>query len=123
MKRFVFSAVTALAIVVASLIPVPEIPQADIPFADKWAHWVMYGTLTLVISYDLMRSKSLSIRNIVVGAVFAVVLGGLLELMQAYCTSTRSGDWLDFYANTFGVFCAVVIVLIYKKMHARNRGY
>lgn len=122
MKRFVFSAVTALAIIVASLIPVPEIPQTDIPFADKWAHWVMYGTLTLVISYDLMRSKSLSIRNIVVGAVFAVVLGGLLELMQAYCTSTRSGDWLDFYANTFGVFCAVVIVLIYKKMHAWNRG-
>ncbi len=122
MKRFVFSAVTALAIIVASLIPVPEIPQTDIPFADKWAHWVMYGTLTLVVSYDLMRSKLFSIRNIFIGAGLAVALGGLMELMQAYCTTTRSGDWLDFYANTFGVFCAVVIVLIYKKMHARNRG-
>lgn len=28
--------------------------------------------------------------------------GGLLEVMQATVFSQRSGDWLDFIANSFG---------------------
>ncbi len=28
--------------------------------------------------------------------------GGLLEIMQAKAFSERSGDWLDFIANSFG---------------------
>jgi VanZ family protein len=31
-----------------------------------------------------------------------VAYGGLLEVMQATVFSQRSGDWLDFIANSFG---------------------
>ena len=30
------------------------------------------------------------------------VAHGLLEVLQAYATTTRNGDWLDFTANTLG---------------------
>ena len=29
-------------------------------------------------------------------------MGGLLELLQSYCTTTRNGDWLDFLADGIG---------------------
>ena len=32
-----------------------------------------------------------------------ILLGGLMELLQAYCTTTRSGEWLDFWADSLGV--------------------
>ena len=39
-------------------------------------------------------------------------MGGLLELLQAYATTTRNGDWLDFAANTLGVTLGAVFGLI-----------
>lgn len=36
-------------------------------------------------------------------------MSGCIELMQAYCTDTRSGDWLDFLANSIGVGLAALI--------------
>ncbi len=41
-----------------------------------------------------------------------VAYGGLLEIMQAKIFSHRSGDWLDFIANTFG--CSVGVYLFNK---------
>ena len=32
--------------------------------------------------------------------------------MQAYCTTTRNGDWLDFAANSTGVTLAGIVGLI-----------
>ena len=39
-------------------------------------------------------------------------MGGLLELLQAYATTTRNGDWLDFAANTTGVTLAGIVGLV-----------
>ena len=36
-------------------------------------------------------------------------MSGVIELLQAYCTETRSGDWLDFLANTIGVALAALL--------------
>ena len=35
-------------------------------------------------------------------------MSGCIELMQTYLTTNRSGDWLDFLANSTGVLLAVV---------------
>jgi VanZ family protein len=42
-----------------------------------------------------------------------VAYGGMLEIMQATVFSNRSGDWLDFIANSFG--CLMGLVVFYKK--------
>ena len=51
-RRHIFSLLTLLLIAVLSLMPAQEFPETDIQFADKWAHWVMYGFLTLVMGID-----------------------------------------------------------------------
>lgn len=43
------------------------------------------------------------------GIIAPVAMSGCIELMQAYCTDTRSGDWLDFLANSIGVGLAALI--------------
>ena len=41
-----------------------------------------------------------------------IAMGGLVELAQAYCTGgRRSGEWLDFLANSLGVCLGELIGL------------
>ncbi len=105
-RRYPFSILIATAITVLSLIPVPEIRLAeDVPLMDKWAHMVMYGTLTMVIWVEYLRRHQTikPWRLFLLGFLAPIIMGGLLELMQAYLTTCRSGDWIDFVANSIGV--------------------
>ena len=38
--------------------------------------------------------------------------GGLMELLQHYCTLTRSGDWLDLLADILGALIGVLLVFV-----------
>ena len=49
------------------------------------------------------------------------MMGGVLELMQAYCTTTRNGDWLDFAANSTGVTIAGIVGLISTLLYYRSQ--
>lgn len=102
-----------IAIVILSTIPVPEVPELqDVPFLDKWVHFVMYGTLTFAMYLDRKLSHANTDKTFIIAAfVYPSLLGGLMELFQAYCTTCRSGEWLDFYADTFGAFLATIISL------------
>lgn len=105
-KKWPFSTVVTILIWVVSLIPIPETPLDDVKFIDKWTHIVMYGGLSFVIWVEyLTRRKNAVIisRLVLCGWLAPVMMGGLLELLQAYCTGgRRSGDWLDFAANAAG---------------------
>ena len=138
-RKHIFSLLTLLLITVLSLMPAQEFPQTDIKFADKWAHWVMYGFLTLVMGIDYVlrdeyltrklsarsarwhvrKNKGGAIWQFLAIAIIASVYGGLMELCQAYLTTSRHGDWLDVYANSFGALCAFVILLICHKLTSR----
>lgn len=113
-KTYPLGLLIALAIVILSLAPVPEIPAAeDIPLADKWTHMVMYGSLTLIIWIQYLRShqKTNWIKLVIGGILAPAAWGGLMELAQAYLTTYRSGDWLDFIANCIGVVIAAILGL------------
>lgn len=56
------------------------------------------------------ESKAINWNHVIWGGIIApVAMSGCIELMQAYCTDTRSGDWLDFLANSIGVGLAALI--------------
>ena len=93
----------------------------------------MYGFLTLVMGIECVlrdeylrkkastsglheqahKSKGTAIWQFLFIAIIASVYGGLMELGQAYLTTSRHGDWLDVYANSFGALCAFVLLLAY----------
>lgn len=118
MKRYPFSLLLALAICIASLMPVPDVDVSQVRFFDKWVHFLMYGSQSLVVSYEFYRrAKRPSLgRWLLLACCFPILLGGLLELAQAYLTTCRSGDWLDFLANGLGAALATLGVWLGRKV-------
>ncbi len=124
-KRYPFSLLCTLAIIVLSLAPIgaPEVAQ-DVPFYDKWAHFVMYGTLALIVWWELCRKESKietgkietgkikPSKLIVLGIIFPIILGILMELGQAYLTTYRSGECMDAIANSTGVLLGSLIAFL-----------
>lgn len=108
-----FTILISVIIFILSTIPFPEIPTLeDVPFIDKWVHFVMYGALTCAIYLDRkLAYQDTSIPFILSAFILPSLYGGLIELIQKYCTTCRSGEWLDFYADTFGAFLATIISL------------
>lgn len=94
------------------MMPVPENPLSDVAFIDKWTHLAMYATLviTIMAEYGLHHGKTNLCRLLVCGLLLPIVMGGFVELAQANLTNgVRSGDWLDFVANSCGALLGCVI--------------
>ncbi len=109
LKTYPLSLLTVIAVIILSVIPFPEIKAAeDIPFIDKWVHFVMYGGVAFMIwietaKEEKKKSKRKTMMHLLVwGLIFPALLGGVLELVQEYLTTTRSGEWWDFAADSFG---------------------
>lgn len=120
-KTYPFSILTTLAIIILSVMPFPEIKMAeDIPLADKWVHFVMYGWLSLVAWFEMARQegKTKQARGILSlflwGCLIPALLGGVLEFVQEYCTTTRSGDIWDFIADSIGVVLGTAFGLLVR---------
>lgn len=101
----------------------PHTPLDNVAFMDKWMHMAMYaGTCSIVWFEYLRRHKSLNKIRLLTWAWLApVLMSGLIELLQAYCIGgRRSGDWLDFAANTVGATLAVLIGILMVKCRAKR---
>lgn len=127
MKYFrihIFGLLTIGLITILSLMPAQEFPQVEVRFADKWTHGVMYGFLTLVMGLEAIRRRrkgtekggcprpSLFVQFLCI-MLFSAAWGVLMELCQAYLTTTRSGDCMDALANGFGTLCAFIGLTVY----------
>ncbi len=121
-KRYSLGLLVIAVITYLSLMHVPEIPEVeDVPLIDKWTHMVMYATLTLAIWIQYLKShKQINkIKLSVIGIIVPITWGGLMELAQAYLTTYRSGDWMDFVANSIGVLIAVVLGITFLRNHVK----
>ena len=125
-RRYFLSILIILVVVVLSLAPMPEFPKlGDIPLWDKWVHFVMYGVLSLCVWWDIYhvrRTYDFTPKDLRRTTFYPIVFGGLIELVQRYCTNGfRSGDWIDFIANTIGVVLGFIIgFYIVRKMYAKH---
>ena len=119
---------------------VPETPLDNVAFMDKWTHLVMYGSTCAIIFIENRRhdikSKGRDMENpshdkpksmlrlLFYSWLLPVLMSGLIEILQATCTGgRRSGDWLDFAANTAGATSGVVTgILLAKCLATCRRG-
>lgn len=112
-KPYFLSDMIFVAIVVLSITPIPEVkPLEEVPLMDKWVHFVMYGVFSSCLWFDYYRinqDKRFTLVAIILAVIFPIITGGLLELAQAYLTTCRSGEWMDFYANSIGVGIGLII--------------
>ena len=120
-RKYPFSLLCILLIWVLSLTPFfPETPFDDVQFIDKWTHLVMYGGTCSVIWFEyLLHHRTIDWGKILLLSVVGMtLLGGLMDLLQAYCTTTRSGEWFDFWADSLGVLLGNAVGLLMKSLRS-----
>ena len=112
LKQYPFSLLIICTICYLSLCTMPETELDDVPFIDKWVHICMYGGLSGVLWIEYVRAhRSIKfMKALLPTVIFPLALSGTMELLQAYCTTTRSGDWLDMAANSIGVILGMFVV-------------
>ena len=123
-RKYPFSVTCICLLWILSLLPFfPETPLDNVEFIDKWVHFIMYGGTCLVICMEyIWKHRSPDYEKLFFWAwLMPVIMGGVLELLQAYCTTTRNGDWLDFSANATGVTLAGILGLIAAMVFYRSQ--
>jgi VanZ family protein len=124
-KNYPLSVLCIVLIWILSLTPFfPETPFNKVAFIDKWTHFVMYGGTCSVIWWEyLRRHRVLDYEKLFFYAwLCPVLMSGLLELLQEYCTAGhRNGDWLDFAANTIGVTIGALVGLLMNRLWFKVR--
>lgn len=90
---------------------------------DKLTHIIMYlGTCGVFWTEYFRAGKSISRpRLFLVGVVAPITMSGLVEIAQEYLTTCRSGDWLDFAANSVGVLLAFAGAVAFRKFKRLRR--
>lgn len=122
-KQYFWSFLAVTVAILLCVLPFPVFPKMNkVPLMDKWVHFVMFGGVACAVWLDKARlEKRTSQARVASGTallacffpavVLPVLLGGVLELVQAYVTTYRSGDWFDFLADSIGVLLAIPLGL------------
>ncbi|HPG54866.1 MAG: VanZ family protein [Paludibacteraceae bacterium] len=117
-KAYWKTSLISIIIIYLSMIKMPssiEIPK--IPYYDKWVHLIMYALLCTIVLFDSI--KNLHRRPYIPAAVYSIILGGILELLQILFPP-RSASFADFLANLLGCSLSLIIFFLIKFIHGRT---
>ena len=108
LKTYPLTLLTVAVICYLSFFTPPQTELDNISNIDKLVHTCMYGGLSIIIWWEYLRKHDTICwkRFIPISVIFPIMMSGIIELLQAYCTTNRSGEWLDFAANSLGVILA-----------------
>ena len=119
LKRYPVSLRVISAVVYLSFFRPPSTELDGIPNIDKVVHVCMYFGMSGMLWFEFLRAHRRDhtpLWHAWVGAFLCPVLfSGVVELLQAYCTTYRGGDWLDFAANATGAVLASAVALVVRK--------
>lgn len=82
---------------------------------DKLTHCGLFFVMTIFYSSGYLRQHRLTL--LPPGAIIYIPLaiifyGGVIELLQQYIFTWRSGDWWDLFADAVGTFMGMFGILI-----------
>lgn len=108
---FLLSAGVLALLLVLLFLPAPDVPHPSLPFADKFAHIVMFGTLAAVLLWDWSRSSgSITLSHYIYVVVAVSALGGVVELLQGALPLGRSCDVADWLADIAGALIVPILL-------------
>lgn len=123
LKNYLGTTLVTIAIIILSTMPIPEnAPLDDVPLIDKWVHMLMYAGFAFTIWFDhvIRNKKTISWKHYLFIFLYATLLGGLMELVQAYLTTCRSGEWIDFEADAIGAAIGIGLSILANKIWAEK---
>ena len=101
--------IVSIAIAVLSLLEAPYVSVAQ-QFSDKLLHSAGYMLLAVCAVWAIADAPMQRGIKYLLSGAYVVLFGGLIELLQVYCTETRSGEWLDLAADAVGALVGLGIV-------------
>lgn len=114
--------VVLISIFLLSILTIPSTSiNKVVRFAhiDKVAHLLLYMLLGAVIYVEHKKTQTNGTNkqvSLYVLLFFAIFYGGVIELVQMYLTTKRSGEWLDWVADIVGVIVGMGTgMLFYRK--------
>ncbi|MDR0940350.1 MAG: VanZ family protein [Mediterranea sp.] len=113
-KNYPLSILFILTVVYLSLFRPPKTELDNIPNFDKLVHIGMYFGMSALLWVEFLRAHRRDqhppMWHAWIGALLCPVLfSGAIELVQQYATSYRSGDLMDFLANSTGALLATLL--------------
>jgi len=115
LKKYWLSTLFLLIIFILCFINTTSLPAPPTLNFDKIVHVILFLGLSGVIFFDntgYLRFPISKVRIFLGSFFFPVAIGGLIEILQAYLTITRSGDWFDFLFDGIGAFFGWGIILL-----------
>ncbi len=106
-----------VGIAVLSLMESPYVPQS-LSGKDKLLHGAMYGCLAVAWLVPTASCRSWRVCLNIWMAV--TVFGALMEVLQRFCTLTRSGEMADLYADAIGAMVGVVLVFVIASFRKKS---
>ena len=89
--------------------------EIDIPYFDKFVHFCFYFVLSFTIQYEV--KNRIKLINYLFIFLYAMVLGGFIELVQENFIVERNGDLFDLIADLSG---AIIAFFVYKIVTYQN---
>jgi hypothetical protein len=94
---------------------IPTTSWLELLSFDKFVHAGIFFVLICLWLIHGFNHGKLTTTTYLLTVTGAIMYGGLLEIMQATVFSQRSGDWMDFIANSFG--CLTGLFVFSKLKH------
>lgn len=106
---FAFALIWTIAITIASLVSLNNMPKVEVPGNDKTIHFIFYFVFTLLWYFALEKKiKKELLKFIIVCA--AIIFGIIIEVLQSVLTQNRQADVFDALANSGGAFVAFLVI-------------
>jgi VanZ family protein len=85
---------------------------------DKVAHFLMYAGFAFACIWGYRKqfiSNGLTYKKkaLLITLVISIAYGGLTELMQEFFIPLRTGDWLDFLADSAGALIGAMVFYLF----------
>ena len=100
-----------IAITILSLVSLKEMPSiTTLKFKDKIIHFMFYFVFVFLWGNAFTKNSKTFFKVF----VFAILYGIIIEIFQGVFTETRSADFFDVLANTFGALLGLLLLFIKK---------
>ena len=115
LKQYWMSIVLCGVILYLCMMDVRGLPKVHVSNFDKLVHFLMYAAVAGMVFFEsscYFRTSVSDIQMLLGVLVFPILFGGATELLQEYCAPTRSGDWMDFLFDVYGVAAGFLVCYI-----------
>ena len=110
---FILALFWTIAITIASLVSLSNMPRVNVLGKDKTVHFLFYFVLTLTRNFALQKKyKNWALKYIIVFVVIGY--GIVIEVLQEVLTKTRQADLYDVIANSAGALVALIVIFWLK---------